>query len=111
MTENAETTNAIVIDIRTKEERRAAELIAAGFVQTSRKYRMLARVPAGMTPLEALRQVDPDTAASLEKRMQEWCAEHYRRCFARGDDSVTLSIEEFAAFLRLTGRGTAARSP
>ena len=33
MTENAETTNAIVIDIRTKEERRATELVAAGFVQ------------------------------------------------------------------------------
>lgn len=87
-------------------EQRAATLVLEGYVQTSRKFRLIGRVPPGMTPLEALRLKDPQTADSFERRFQEQCADYYRRCYAEGDEKLELSIEEFGAFLRLTGRGT-----
>ena len=83
---------------------RVDDLIAAGFQQTSRRFRMLARMPAGMTGLQALATVDPNLAARLQQHAEETAAEHYRRVYAPPADQVTLTPAEFDEFLVKTGR-------
>jgi len=83
---------------------RVDEVIAGGFKQVSRKYRMLARVPTGKTPIEALREVDPRAAKRLEERLHDWATNEYIRCHAEGENKVELSVEEFKEYLGKTGR-------
>lgn len=77
-------------------------LIDSGFQQISRKYRMLARVPEGMTGVEAMRRASPAFVANLEANMERMCADQYMRCYARADEKIELSIEEFTEFLKQT---------
>lgn len=72
------------------------DLIAQGYEQVSRKYRRLARLPLGMTGLEALRQADPELASHLERNLEETAKFMYLRIHAK--DFVVLTPEEFAAW-------------
>jgi hypothetical protein len=83
---------------------RVGVLIATGFKQVSRKYRKLARIPAGKTGLEALAEVAPDLAAHFLAQAQERAADHYRSRYATGEDAVELSDEDFKEYLAKTGR-------
>jgi hypothetical protein len=83
---------------------RVDALIVAGFEQVSRKYRTLARLPAGKTGLEALAEVDAALAARFLQNANEHAAEQYRRCFARHENKVELTIDEFNEYLEKTGR-------
>lgn len=91
----------------TLEERLAIArgLPARGFIQTSAKYRMVARVPPGLTPIEALRLKSPWTAKEFEDRFQHSIAEQYARCYADGDDKLELTEEEFAEFKFMVRNG------
>ena len=88
---------------------RIDDLIAAGFQQVSRKYRMLARLPPGMTGLEALATVDPQLAAHMLLNANRQAAEQYMRVYAKGPDQVTLTEHEFDEYLGKTGRGVPTR--
>lgn len=83
---------------------RVDQIIAGGFKQVSRKYRTLARVPAGKAPLDALREVNPQAAKRLEERIADWATDEYIRCHAEGENKVELSVEEFKEYLGKTGR-------
>lgn len=85
----------------------AAALKAAGYHQVSRSYRILARLPAGKTGMQALREASE----------REWYAamteadatDQFLRVYAAGVDKrlhCTVDIRIFEAFRRLGG-GTA----
>lgn len=85
------------------------DLLASGVEQLSRKYRLVARLPPGMTGLEALRERAPDRYHALTKRMAETterlAADEYRRWVAKDHgDEFELTVEEFSEFLAKTGR-------
>lgn len=90
--------------MKRKAEVRASDLLKQGYVQISRRYRIVARLPRGKTGLEALEEADPalveDWLASLEER----ATEQYLRVYAPNELKETLTEEEFNAFLRLRGR-------
>lgn len=80
------------------------EIIEAGFEQVSRKYRTLARLPPGKTGLEALAEVDPGLARNFLDQANEAAARHYRAMYAKRENKIVLSIEEFKEYLLKTGR-------
>ena len=84
---------------------RALEIVAQGYQQVSRKNRMVARLPPGMTGLEALRTVDPQLADNFLANAERMAAEQYMRCYANKENQLTLTQGEFAEFLKATGRG------
>lgn len=79
---------------------RVDDLIAAGYQQVSRKHRLLARVPTGLTGLEALRTVDPFMADRMEKAVHDQAADYYRRVHSK--EQVELTREEFEEYLTKT---------
>ena len=83
---------------------RVDELIRNGFEQVSRKYRTLARLPPGKTGLEALAEVYPDLAAHFLRNANRIAAEQYLRCYAKGEDKIELTRDEFNEYLEKTGR-------
>ncbi len=97
---------------------RAEKLIKEGWRQTSRKYRMLACLPDGMTGKEALyearmREIGDVNREYWEKEIKRWidilgensCADHFRRVYAGRDDSLNMTLDEetFMAFRSLGG--------
>lgn len=116
------------------------ELVAAGYFQTSAKYRMVGRVPPGKTArdalfdvlmvgtlkhVEALRREKKTPVSSVfetpddmerywRKEHRRWvemigemsCIDQYIRVYARGDDSLTLTPEEWRSF-KAAGGGCA----
>lgn len=76
-------------------------LIARGAEQKSRKYRMVACLPEGMTAIQALKERAP----AEYKRLEEYAGSLYRTYVAeRFGDMYELSIEQFNEFLEKTGR-------
>jgi hypothetical protein len=80
--------------------KKVADLIAAGYKQTSRRYRMLARIPPGKTGLEALAEFDSHLAEHFLENANRAAASQYMSCYAKGDDKLELTEEEFNEFLR-----------
>lgn len=81
------------------------DLIAQGAKQMSRWCRRVARLPPGMSGLQALRARAPERYRDVMQRAEEWAAEEYRRYVAdKHGDEFTLSVHEFAEFLSKTGR-------
>lgn len=79
--------------------RNGKELVAQGYRQLSRAYRMVGRLPEGKTGLEALAEHDPRLAADFKARAEDWATEHYLRTYARGEPEILeLSDEEFKDF-------------
>ena len=101
-------------------EKEAQALIDAGWYQTSRRWRMIARLPEGKTGIEALIEarlkhitVRRDYWISETKRWanmlgEESSAEQFRRCYAHETPGLhrTLDKETFDAFRRLGGTAT-----
>lgn len=78
---------------------RAKEIIAAGYLQTSAKYRMVARVPPGKTAMQALCEADPKWIEQFERIARN----QYLRVYGQSQDRLELTREEFAEFKRLGG--------
>lgn len=99
-----EVEEGVVSSLAVEEEMR--RLVDEGYRQVSRKFRHVARLPDGMTGLEALRSVDPDLHDRMMQRMEEEAADHFRRVHASEQGLwLTLTTEEFDAFRRAaTGR-------
>lgn len=83
------------------------KLAQEGWKQISRKHRMIARVPPGMTGMEALAMIDPEAVAQLRRLMEAEAADMVRR---RADKNpllrhchLELDINTFAAFRRHGG--------
>lgn len=81
------------------------ELLQQDAKQVSRKYRLVARLPVGMTGIEALCERAPDRYARVMARAEQWAADDYRREVAhKHGDLFELTREEFAEFLVKTGK-------
>lgn len=93
-----------------EQQEEGRRLVAEGWMQTSRKFRHVARVPPGMSPIEALRAVDPRAAADLEDRLQRWAADSFRRTHAQhplvAENHRELDIGTFAAFRKAGGESS-----
>jgi hypothetical protein len=77
----------------------AAELVAAGYRQTSWKYGLVARLPPGKTGVEALAERSPELVRELQERMEAEAADIYRRIYAQSaGHSLALSRDELEAF-------------
>lgn len=102
-------------------EQQAQTLIDDGWFQTSRRHRMVARLPKGETGKAALFDAEMKGYRGLEGtydehwwagQTREWvrhmdeasCAGHFMRCHASGDLAQTLDKRTFDAFRRLGGR-------
>ncbi len=81
-------------------------LIAAGFKQISRKAGLVARLPPGLDGIEALKLVDRRRYQDIVGEIERRCADMYRRGYAQGDDRLTLSPEEMAAFRAVGGESS-----
>src|SRR5574342_862917 len=78
----------------------AQDLINNGFYQVSRKFRLLARFPKGLTGKQALSMIDPN----LGKRLTEGDAgDHYLRIYASPPDLIEVDQETMDEFRRLGG--------
>jgi hypothetical protein len=81
------------------------ELLKQGVRQLSRKYRTVARLPPGMTGLQALQERAPERYKEVMKRAEEWAAEDYCRYVAeKYGDHFELTVEQFNEYLAKTGR-------
>ncbi len=95
----------MVEETRVRIKRNIPALVAQGYKQVSRKYRMVAGLPEGKTGLEALKEADPEKYADLMTRVEEMAADRYRTyCADKNGHRLTLTWEEFNEFLTLTGR-------
>lgn len=79
----------------------AQSLIDQGYKSTSNKYRFVARLPEGMTGLEALKQVAPDYYEHMMRRIECEAVAQYLRAYSK--DYIVLTPEEFMAFKQLGG--------
>lgn len=80
-------------------------LLAQGVRQLSRKYRTVARLPPGMTGLEALKERAPEKYKEVMKWAEERAADVYCRYEAqKHGDQFDLSVEQFNEYLAKTGR-------
>lgn len=93
-----------------EQQEEGRRLVAEGWMQTSRKYRSVARVPPGMTAIEALRTVSPREAADLERRLEQWAADAFRRSHSKDplvtENRLVLDIGTFAAFRKAGGESS-----
>ncbi len=85
------------------------ELIEAGYIQLSRKHRIVARGPVSKTPLEAVYERDPALVTFMFtdalRNIEAHCAAMYLTRFAKEPpERLQLSKEEFDDFLRAKGR-------
>lgn len=87
-------------------------IILAGYHQTSRSYRMVARLPAGKTGIEALSEAATTmirvrgvegTRKWAEGLGEGHAGDHYLSCHAPKSDQLTLTVPVFAAFRKLGG--------
>lgn len=83
----------------------ALRLIAAGYKQTSAKYRSLARLPEGKNGYEALRDSRPEAAAANYERFLRGCETDYLRFDAQRGEGLHTEVTPgvFRAFKRLGG--------
>jgi hypothetical protein len=101
-----------MIYVEPQEEHFAAakEIIADGWYQVSRRFRTVARLPDGMTGIEALAR---DARKSYGRDSEEWAnmlgersaGDHWLRCFADKKGCwKELDQPTFDAFRKLGGR-------
>lgn len=93
----------------TEEDRQIGEeLVAAGYYQTSAKYRHVARLPKGETATEAMMRHDPGLVTKIKQEIERRCADDYRRLgYANLDGNAkTLRPGEFKAFKAAGGKAS-----
>lgn len=71
---------------------KAQELVAQGYYQVSRRYRLVARLPPGYTGRKALREKNPKLASEMS---EAHCRDHFLRVYA---EHLELDAETFVAF-------------
>ena len=76
------------------------ELVKQGYVQISRKRRLIRRLPVGKTGLQALQEVAPEMAAHLLAKTEEWATQIYMRTYGKPEDELALTDAEFLAFYK-----------
>ena len=81
---------------------KAKDCVSQGYVQVSRKYRIVARLPTGRTGMQALEAVDSSLAKQIRDNAERSAKEMFLRMYAL--DKLILSREEFAEFLQLVGK-------
>ncbi len=80
------------------------ELVAAGYKQRSRKYRLVAKLPDGETGLEALKRCNPSAFRNIMDFAEHKAADHYRAYNAQAEgNELELTAEEFKAFREAGG--------
>lgn len=80
-------------------------LVRDGYMQTSARFRCVARLPEGKTGLEALRDVAPNDYARIMGQAERNAADEFRRIYAeRCGLQIQLGPEEFAAFKKAGGQ-------
>ena len=90
-------------------EQKAQELLVQGYKQTSRKFRMLAKVPDGYTPIQALRRASPTEAKRVEEQFHRWASDAFMRLSNKNAVPefsycyIEIDQETFDAFRRLGG--------
>jgi hypothetical protein len=97
----------------TQEHFDAAQDLIGVWFQISRKYRMVARLPAEKTGIEALIEAARRTGYPPRKDLEDWArglgegsaGDHYLCCYApqKEEDWKELDIPTFQAFRRLGG--------
>lgn len=83
-------------------QKKVQGLIDQGYMQVSHKYRSLAKLPEGMTGLEALAKFAPDFHKDLVRRMEAQARSQFLRVYSK-EESIELTQEEFAVFKKLNG--------
>lgn len=79
-------------------------LVAEGWVQISRRHRMVARLPKGKTGLQALQERDLGAYKRLMERVEREAASTFLRVYSnREGERRELTLPEFAAFRKLGG--------
>lgn len=82
-------------------EEKIRQMIAEGYIQLSRKYRLLGNLPEGKTGIEAMREVDPRMAQHFQDTFDRQMKEQFLRVYGKvGEHVVELTQEEFSEFLR-----------
>ena len=75
------------------------ELIRNGYTQTSRRFRRLAKLPDGMSGIEAMQTVDPTWIKERMSRLEADAAELF--CRVHSAEKIELTDVEFAIYLQL----------
>jgi len=80
-------------------EKTGAELVAAGYMQVSRKYRTIARLPPGKTAIEAMKELHPHAYQQVLEDIEQSAMRQYLRVYAHSDgNTLELTEEQFNAF-------------
>lgn len=79
----------------------ARDLAAEGWHQVSSNYRLIARLPEGMTGLEALETIDPNLAQDIREQAEAHAMRHFLRMYAEHKE---LTPEQFRAFKLIHGK-------
>ena len=79
------------------------QLVAEGWLQTSRSYRAVARLPEGKTGLETLKERNPRMYRNIMEQAERQAASTVLRTMTMPDERKELTIGEFAAFRKLGG--------
>jgi len=73
----------------------------------STKSRIIARLPEGLTGLQALQRVSPETAQELLAQLEQRAANTYRRIYAMRDGNIRyLSPDQWLAFKAAGGQAS-----
>lgn len=87
------------------QERTGAELVAAGYMQVSRKYQTVARLPPGKTAIEAMKELHPRAYQRILEDIEQSAQRQYLRLYARADgNTLELTEEQFNAFRAAGGQ-------
>lgn len=79
----------------------AAQLVADGWVQQSRKYRRVIRVPYGVSAIEELERLNPAAAEQTRLAAAMFIENQARAQLYRYAETRELSYKVFAAFRKL----------
>lgn len=75
------------------------QLVAAGYMQISRAYRRVARLPPGKTAIEAIKEGHPRLYQQLVEDMEESAKRNYLRlCAEKDGNGLELTEELFKQF-------------
>ncbi len=89
-------------DACTCKKRDIQKLIDEGYVQTSHRYRSVARLPEGKTAIQALTEADPIAGKDLMQQLERWALSRYLRG-PYSKNRLELTPEEFKEFKKLNG--------
>lgn len=83
----------------------AKKLVAEGWRSTSNRFHMIARIPPGMTLLEALEKYAPTLYRDTLQRVLEQCTSQFLRCYSSQVEGChqELTLSQYKAFRQAGG--------